>query len=143
MRSMKPAVEMRRRTSSAAPTEGTEPGRGFMRAGGGRILDDVARRGACAAVPASGVTGGRGVNVSMAATQMISASTEGQVMNNIRPLILITSLVAFGVLFLGSCGESNEQEFERGYEAGWMSVCNDIKRDYPDFWARLRDDKTC
>ena len=50
-------------------------------------------------------------------------------------------LTAF--LFLSACGESTEEAYERGYEAGWDDLCNEIAQFSSRIETVLEREKIC
>ena len=47
------------------------------------------------------------------------------------------------ILMVAACGESTEEVFERGYEAGWDDLCSEIAQFSPRIEAALEREKIC
>ncbi|MCZ6772851.1 MAG: hypothetical protein O7G83_12870 [Proteobacteria bacterium] len=47
------------------------------------------------------------------------------------------------LLSLSACGESTEEAYERGYETGWMDICDEIAQFSSRMEAALEREKIC
>ena len=45
--------------------------------------------------------------------------------------------------FLAACGESTEEAYERGYEAGWDDLCGEIAAFSPRIETVLKRENIC
>jgi hypothetical protein len=43
----------------------------------------------------------------------------------------------------GNHGGNEVSDYDRGFEDGWMDVCEDIRQISPEFYRVLYDRKTC